>query len=336
MFTIDTEPDNQWSDHTIDTVNNVSWLRPLQELFANAGATPAYLLTYAVATDSDAVKILHELCRYCPTEIGAHLHPWDNEPFSDDGWDRKHPVFPHDLPIELFHRKMSALVRAIGDEFPSPMTYRAGRFGFVAEHIHVLESLGFVVDCSVTSLVDRRGKYGVPQNEGGLGGRDFRSAPIDPYHPSYKDECLDGDARLLEIPVTAGATRFLGDRWLRRLAHTPRYMRGAMARLGMVRMLTASPVQFRLDDILAMLDAAVRRGAPAINLTFHSSEVMPGGSPNFPDQASVDNLLHKVKSILTWASEHDRCRFMPTSEFARLRGGSSPNAVSIRGSENVC
>src|SRR5437660_4968646 len=141
-LTVDTEPDNQWANHRCRTNRNILWLQPLQTLLARFGAKPTYLLTYNVATERQSVAALRTLLDICPTEIGAHLHPWDNEPFTPEGWDTEHPVFPHDLPIELFERKLSALVDAISQNFSAPTAYRAGRFGFVGAHVKVLESLG--------------------------------------------------------------------------------------------------------------------------------------------------------------------------------------------------
>src|SRR5262249_18372761 len=267
-FTIDTEPDNQWSSHRITSVANIDWLPPLQHLFARYGARPTYLLTHAVAIDAKAVASLKALMKICPGEIGAHMHPWDNPPFSPEGWDSQYAVFPHDLPLDLFAQKLRSLVAAITREFAPPRSYRAGRFGFVGEHVRVLEDCGFEVDCSVTPLIDRRGKFGLPPERGGRGARDFRRAPLDAYCPDTANECEIGTSRLIEIPVTSGATRDVPIWGLRAMANLPRRARGALARAGIVRLVTASPVQFAAQEIMRMLRAALRRGTPVVNFTF--------------------------------------------------------------------
>ena len=316
-FTIDTEPDNQWADHRCRSNRNIGSLLPLQKLLARFGATPTYLVTYNVATDPESVRTLRELLDVCPTEIGAHMHPWDNEPFTPDGWDVEHAVFPHDLPIELFERKLSALVGAICRDFPHPTAYRAGRFGFVGAHARVLESLGFEVDCSITPLIDRRDKIGRPLRQGGLGGRDFREAPLDAYRLAYADACRVGTSRLIELPLTSGVTRRWPEHAQHWLARTPWYVRGVLSRTRIVRIVTGSPVQFRLADIIAMLASTLARGAHAINLTFHSSELMPGGSPLFPSQSEVDQFLRKIEAILDWLGRRGGCQFASATQVAR-------------------
>jgi hypothetical protein len=316
-MTIDTEPDNQWANHRNRTNDNIFWLHPLQRLLARFSARPTYLLTYNVATDPQALRTLTELLDVSPAEIGAHLHPWDNAPFTTEGWDTAHAVFPHDLPLELFERKLSALVEAISREFRPPTAHRAGRFGFVAAHARVLESLGFEVDCSVTPLLDRRDKVGRPLDQGGQGGRDFRNAPLDAYRLAYGDECRIGASRLVELPLTAGLTRRWPEHAQRWLARGPRYLRGALSRTRIARIVTASPVQFSARDITAMLASHLARGSHVINLTFHSSELMPGGSPLFPTQAEVDHLLRKLETILDWLSRRAGCRFATATEAAR-------------------
>ena len=44
----------------------------------------------------------------------------------------------------------------------------------------------------------------------------------------------------------------------------------------------------------------VRRGGRALTLFWHSSELLPGGSPHFPDQAAVDAFLGKVRRFAAW------------------------------------
>lgn len=50
----------------------------------------------------------------------------------------------------------------------------------------------------------------------------------------------------------------------------------------------------------------LRRGGRVLSLFWHSSEMLPGGSPNIPDQAAADALYQKIYDYLRWLREnHD-------------------------------
>src|SRR5206468_6279917 len=137
-----------------------------------------------------AVSQLQRFARTGPLEVGAHLHAWETPPYLSNDSDRQHQVFAHDLQPDLVFEKLHTLTQRIAANFARPISYRAGRFGFAREHIRILESLGYAVDSSITPLVDRSGKYGLPASLGGRGGRDYRRAPLEPYHPSYEDDLV--------------------------------------------------------------------------------------------------------------------------------------------------
>jgi hypothetical protein len=45
-------------------------------------------------------------------------------------------------------------------------------------------------------------------------------------------------------------------------------------------------------------DGLAARGVPCFNIIFHSSEVLPGGSPYTPDEASVSRFLDDLRALL--------------------------------------
>jgi hypothetical protein len=68
---------------------------------------------------------LHERRR---AEIGAHLHPWANPPFSK--WDRGDttPAYPAELPLGVFAAKLDVLTGVLAAKLGArPRSYRAGR-----------------------------------------------------------------------------------------------------------------------------------------------------------------------------------------------------------------
>ena len=50
--------------------------------------------------------------------------------------------------------------------------------------------------------------------------------------------------------------------------------------------------------MLAFASRLQAQGATSFNIIFHSSELLPGGSPYTPDQRSVDRFLDDLKALL--------------------------------------
>jgi hypothetical protein len=58
------------------------------------------------------------------------------------------------------------------------------------------------------------------------------------------------------------------------------------------------PSYTALPDMLDFATRLARRNVPCFNLLFHSSELLPGGSPYTPDQRSVDDFLDHLARVL--------------------------------------
>lgn len=318
VLTIDTEADNAWEDRLNPSVANVRELRRLQTLLAKYGAKATCLITHRVAEDAEATEVLQELVDIGGAEIGAHLHPWESPPFMESGVDRQYSAFPHEIPVEMFEQKLRSLVRTIARRFDSPTSYRAGRWGLVAEHIPALESSGFRVDTSVTPLMDWRGKTGIPRSLQERGGVDYRFAPQHPYHPDYRDVAREGDAKLLEIPVSVAFTRPT-PRFVREAyGLLPAILRRGLEKCELLRPVWAWPSLASEDQLLRMLKNVLHAGTDVVNIAFHSSELMVGGSPRSRMEADVDETLGRLESMLSLLSSNDRCYFCTLSEAHRL------------------
>ncbi len=98
VITVDTEPDDAWTDHMNPSVANVQALLRLQELLDRFGARATCLVTYRVIQDDAAVAVLRELVEKGGAEVGAHLHPWETPPFMDHGLGLR--VFGNSMRLE--------------------------------------------------------------------------------------------------------------------------------------------------------------------------------------------------------------------------------------------
>jgi hypothetical protein len=285
---VDTEADDQWTaeGRARLSVRNAERLPALQALFESFGARPTYLVTHEMATREPAASVLRDLARGGRCEIGAHLHPWSSPPYRPED---RGGTYPHQLPDDLLRRQLTELTEAIAAaQGVRPTSYRAGRHGFDARSLRVLEELGYTVDSSVDPMFNERRK----------GGAIFAGAPLVPYRPDYADVRRPGPARLLEVPLTAGTLPFLPkpvESLYARLPPIP--YRGALRRLGL-RPVWLRPSYSTVPDIVAFSSRLRERGVPCFNFLFHSSEVLPGGSPYNPDEGSVQRFLDQLARVL--------------------------------------
>jgi peptidoglycan/xylan/chitin deacetylase (PgdA/CDA1 family) len=309
---IDTEADDQWSarGRTEMAVRNAARLPALQALFEEFGVRPTYVVTWEMATRAESAAVLRALARTGRCEIGAHLHPWSSPPFRPE--DLAAHTYPHNLPADLLDRQLTELTAAIQEQLGvRPSTYRAGRNGFDGRTLPILERLGYTVDTSVDPLFNERRK----------GGMVFAGAPIAPYHPDYADVRRPGASKILEVPITSATLPFLPkaiEKAYARLRPIP--WRGAFKRLGL-RPVWLRPSYTPLPDMLAFADRLRRAGAPCFNLIFHSSEVLPGGSPYTPDEPSVERFLDDLRRLLAHLTGPLGGRALTYAELAREWAG---------------
>jgi hypothetical protein len=289
MIGVDTEADDQWSDQGRRhlSVRNVERLPDLQALCDRYGARPTYLVTYEMATRDESAPILRDLGRTGRAEIGTHLHPWTSPPFRPQ--DLEAHTYPHNLPPELLERQLVELTGVIEERLGArPTTYRAGRNGFDGRTLPILERLSYTVDTSVDPLFNETRKRGMS----------FAGAPREPYHPDYADVRRPGRSPILEIPITSATVPALPKAL--ESAYTslqPIPWRGALKRLGL-RAAWLRPSYTPREQMLAFASRLRAQGATSFNIIFHSSELLPGGSPYTPDQRSVDRFLDDLRALL--------------------------------------
>ncbi len=333
VLTIDTEPDNAWTDHRNDSVTNVRELLRLQKkMLAKFGARATCLVSSRVLEDREAVEVLQELVGGGGAEIGAHLHPWESPPFMESGIDRRYQTYPHELPLEIFEQKLGRLTESIATQFIPPTSYRGGRWGIAPEHLSVLERMGFEVDTTVTPLIDWRETAGIPESLNGSGGIDFRSAPRHPYHPDYSDMVREGDAAILEVPLTVAFTRRVPSVVRRAYGGLPIFVHRILRKSGLIRPVWAMPSEGTEKDLRRMVAAVLKEGLPVINIAIHSSELMIGGSPTSQTAGEKERVLSRLEAMLSILASDDRCAFTTLTQAARwwktLEASRTPTANS--------
>ena len=293
---IDTEGDNQWdaAARAHQTFENIYALGRLHERFARRGVKPTYLVTHPVVTDPRGAEVLRGLGALGDCEIGAHHHAWETPPFTAD--DLRRHAYAMSLPIERFERQLGTLTAAIEDGVGRrPVSYRSGRFGFSASHVSALENAGYQVESSVAPLFYEAHKRGP----------DFVGAPPSPYFLAYDDARRAGASDVLEVPVSAALNRRVPG-WAETLyarAPRPYTTKRILRKLGIARVMWLRPSYSSLADMKALARRLVARRVPQLNLLFHSSEAIAGGSPYNRTEEELRAFLEKLDAFLRFAIE---------------------------------
>ncbi len=305
---IDTEGDNQWdaAARANQTFDNIYALPRLHALFARHGVRPTYVVTHPVVTDARSADVLRGLLGGGDCEIGAHHHAWETPPCTADDV-RCHP-YASALPRQRFEAQLETLTHAIAAAVGlSPVSYRSGRFGFSAEHVAGLERLGYLVESSVAPLFYEAHK----------GGPDFVEAPLTPYFLAYDSATTAGTSDVLEVPVSAALNRRLPRQLQYLYARAPRpYMTKRILRaLRLLRMRWLRPSYSSLGDMMALARTLAADREPVLNLIFHSSEAIVGGSPYNRTQSELDAFLDRLDRFLSFATTELQARPLTFAEF---------------------
>jgi len=289
VISIDVEEEGLFSGsypRTPPGVTNVAELERLSFIPRDFGLPLTLLVTYQVARDPEACRVLARCRDRYGAEIGLHLHPWNTPPLVD--LPDPEPVPAARLPREVLREKFAHLASQVRDNLSvRPRSFRMGRFDAGRRVWGLLPEFGLEVDSSVAPLTlknaDPRGFL----------------APADPF-PLWDSRPAENP--LLEVPITvvpvAPGTPKLIDRlaaagppaWERRLKSLFRYI-GAVG---------VQPAWYPLASMQLAARLHRRRGGRVLTMFFHSSELKPGATQLFPTEAAVGRFAAKIRAFLAW------------------------------------
>lgn len=307
---IDTESDNQWSTEARlnPTYVNIDALPRLHELFQRCATKPTYFTTYPVATDPRPAQTIRRLAKSDDCEIGAHHHVWETPPCAPE--DARGLPYALQIPLDQFDRQLASLTAAIATTAGyAPVSYRSGRYGFDASHTAVLERAGYLVDTSVHPML----------YEAYRGGPDFVDAPLTPYMLSYDSAVRAGANSVLEVPLSSALNRSL-PQWLARAygrAPSPYQTKRILRLARIVKTWSLRPSYSSLDEMKRLARRMALTGAPVLNVMFHSSEAIVGGSPYNRTDAELAAFLERLSDFLIFAVNDLGARPVTFREFHR-------------------
>jgi hypothetical protein len=289
VITIDVEEEGLFSGRYLRTppgVANVAELQRLEFIPREFGFPLTLLVTYPVARDPAAQEVLSAWQREHGAEIGVHLHPWNTPPFGD--LPHPEPIPTSRLPLALLEAKLGSLVACLTETFPEPpRSFRMGRFDWSTGLLELLPRFGLRVDSSM-----------VPLTLKGEGAQNFL-APADPV---WLDLPASPGVEVLEAPVTMVPVWARSAKALHRLAglFSGRWGEALLSRFRFVGAAGIHPAWFPQFSMRLATNLHRRRGGRVLTLFLHSSELLPGGNPDFPDAAAVDHLVAKLRDFLNW------------------------------------
>lgn len=282
LVVVDTEEEFDWGRPHARENTSVSAIAAqglAQAVFDRHGIVPTYVIDYPVAATPSAIETLKAFADLGRCQIGAHLHPWVNPPFSETV--TAYNSYPGNLPAALEREKLEVLTAAITEGLGvRPVVYKAGRYGVGPATARILEDLGYRVDASVvpfTSFADD-------------GGPDFSQAG---FQPSW----FGSTGEMLEIPLSCGFSgllRSLGPSLYPRVSD-PAGMRlrlpGLLARSGLLERIRLTPEGVNLAENLRLARSLYAQGCRIFSFTYHSPSLVPGMTPYVSSEQELSRFL---------------------------------------------
>lgn len=286
------------------SLRNTAFLSRLAPLLER-GLRPTLFCTHCALTDAPTQAMLARLRDRHGAEIAAHLHFWNTPPLADDGPDVLSRVPAAALGQGALRAKLRQLLAA-GAAFQGEAlrSFRMGRWDLHRHHWPVLAEQGITCDASVRPL------HGPAADAHGLRLRpDHFSAPRTPY--LVRTACGD----ILEVPLSVTPLLKTLPALLERLPAALRQPAvNSYFRWGA---LTLLPVEHPLRVMQYMTRRFVAAGGRILSLTWHSSEMMPGGAPHMPDEGHVTRFLEKIKKYIEWLPTIGDLRSVTMQEIRR-------------------
>lgn len=207
--------------------------------------------------------------------------------------------FPGNLSYEQEYEKLKSLTDTINKNFGfQPRIYKAGRYGIGENTLHILQSLGYKIDCSI-----------VPKtNFTRYGGPDF--SHIQNHQPYWIV-----DEQLLEVPLSVDYVGLLAKagQTLQKTLQHPNSIKlklpAIFSKLKLFEQIRLTPEGHNIDELKRLTLSMAQQNHKVFCLTYHSSTLMPGGSPYVKNTEELKNFLSTLESYLDFFSHDINGRF---------------------------
>lgn len=281
IITVDTEGDNLWNYHKGEKIltNNALFIPRFQTLCEKFEFKPVYLTNYEMICDDFFSSYIRQKVEQGLCEVGIHIHAWNNPPIFDlDGHEQGCPYLI-EYPIDIMRAKIKETYELIVERIgKAPVSHRAGRWAMNEDYFKILEEVDIKVDCSFTPGISWRKSPGETIKQG----TDY-SGVNKSYH--YV-------GNILEVPMS-----------VRKMSHFMSFysLRHSISTLAKGGELWLRPAMSSFRD-MKHLEKIISREVEDNYLEFmlHSSELMPGGSPYFKNESSIEKMYKEVERFFEY------------------------------------
>ncbi len=301
----------------LDTIPNC-----LQPCFQSMGAKATYLLSPEVLNDEESVATLSKI-RQKGAELGTHLHGEFIPPFEEKEAVKTRHMLSHYSP-EIEAQKLENLTKKFKQIFQfNPNSFRAGRFGLSNKTLSILEKLNYSVDTSVAP-------FSAWKNE-----INFFGAPTQPYFPDQNNFKRRGDMRIVEMPVTIGASwwDYIPTSVLK-IVPSDSLFWGVLRKYFFLerkfRPIWLRPT-FATFDQMKKLEKKERMKTEDVflNMMFHNVDFSAGHSPYAQDITGVNVYKKRLACILSYLKSNGY-QFVTLSEAANIFREINENSTHYR------
>ncbi len=283
IITIDTEADNQWNHDSDFSTNNAKYLPRFQKLCEKYNYKPVWLTTYEMANDDFFVEFFKSKQDKNLCEIGMHLHAWNTPPNYQLNAINQEKSYLIEYPISVMDSKIKKLDQLLTKRFgKKPITHRAGRWAMNDEYYKLLKKYNYAIDCSITPHINWVKSIGAT----GMPGSNYKK----------ESENINYKYGILEIPLTIKKIRLLEITSMKNIKQILKQLyRFVFGKYQWVR----PDKSFNINGIKKVIDICCKNNE-YIMFMIHSSELMPGGSPNFKNEEDIEKLYYNIEDIFKY------------------------------------
>lgn len=289
IITMDTEGDNLWTWKQGDpiTTNNSRYIQRFQEICDEYEFKPTWLTNYEMICDPFYVDFISKVESDNKGELGMHLHAWNSPPEYQLAQVQSGQPYLIEYPLEIMEEKIDCLDRLILERTGIKATsHRAGRWAMDDRYFRLLMKYGYTADCSVTPGINWNNSVGATE---GAVGVDYLNYPKEPYW-------VESDGlSLLEVPVTIRKSHKI----FPSRSKSFRGVAGSLLRAIQGTEIWLRPERNNMVQMMTLLEIMQSSEDDYIMFMLHSSELMPGGSPNFTNKDEIEELYKKIEKIFS-------------------------------------
>jgi hypothetical protein len=316
VVTIDAEEDNWGFECHKSSVKNIKMIPRLQDLFDRYGIKPSYMVSYPVASCDWVVDIFSDILSKDKCEIGAHLHPWNTPPIREIICERNSMM--KNLPYKLQVEKINVLTEKLEKVFgKKPRSFRAGRWGLGQDTIKALIECGYMVDSSVTPTISWRRSGEGPE---------YPDVENEPYWMTVDGEQHNQNSNrlILEVPATIGFNRWPFEFWQQiHLKMQKGWLKSIksvaiMHHTGLLRKIWLSPEISSAANMIALSKTMIRNGIQFLNLSFHSTTLLPGKTPFVKNNIDLEDFYSRLEKLLDYLKKHTNLNSLMLSDVKKL------------------